>query len=100
MYNSISLADYQIGKILQRLKKDNLMDSTIIILYADHGEAMPRGKTNGIDLGYRVPFILYIAPMYSSLSPRDKHAKEVLMRDIQTSHTHCYKQKYYIRYRI
>ncbi len=69
IYNGISLTDYNIGKILDSLKKDGLMDSTIIFFYADHGEAMPKGKTNGIDLGHRVPFVIYFPEMYKNLSP-------------------------------
>jgi len=72
IYNSISLADLRMGGILQRLKKEGLMDSTIIFFYADHGEAMPRGKTNGIDRGYRVPFLIWFPPMYAHLSPWGK----------------------------
>src|SRR3546814_8426549 len=33
VYNSIALTDKQIGKLLDRLKADNLMDSTIIVFY-------------------------------------------------------------------
>ena len=61
--------NYNIGKILDRLKKDNLMDSTIIFFYADHGEAIPKRKTNGIDLGHRMPFVIYFSEMYKNLSP-------------------------------
>jgi hypothetical protein len=38
-------------------------------MYADHGEGMPRGKTNGIDYGYRVPFIVWFPEKYEDLSP-------------------------------
>lgn len=69
IYNSIKLTDNKIGKLLNRLKKDNLTDSTIIIMFSDHGEGIPRGKTNGINLGYRVPFIVWFPPMYRHLSP-------------------------------
>jgi len=69
VYNSIKLTDNKIGELLNRLKADQLMDSTIIFLYADHGEGIPRGKTNGINLGYRVPFIIWFPPMYEHLSP-------------------------------
>lgn len=69
VYNSIKLTDNRIGALLERLKKDNLMDSTIIFFYADHGEGIPRGKTNGINLGYRVPFVIWFPPMYRHLSP-------------------------------
>ncbi len=69
VYNSIALTDIRIGELLDRLEKDNLRDSTIIFFYADHGEGMPRGKTNGINYGYRVPFIVWFPDMYKHLSP-------------------------------
>ncbi|WPP51804.1 sulfatase family protein [Catalinimonas niigatensis] len=69
VYNSIKLTDLNIGELLARLKSDQLMDSTIIFFYADHGEGIPRGKTNGINLGYRVPFVVWFPPMYQHLSP-------------------------------
>lgn len=69
VYNAIKLTDNKIGALLKRLQQDHLMDSTIIFCYADHGEGIPRGKTNGINLGYRVPFIAWFPPMYKDLSP-------------------------------
>jgi len=69
VYNSIKLTDNEIGDLLKRLDEDNLRDSTIIFFYADHGEGEPRGKTNGINLGYRVPFVIWIPEMYKNLSP-------------------------------
>lgn len=69
VYNSVSLTDKRIGELLLRLKKENLMDSTIIFFFADHGEGMPRGKTNGINYGYRIPFIIWFPDMYKHLSP-------------------------------
>ena len=69
VYNSIKLTDNRIGELLDKLEKDNLRDSTIIFFYADHGEGMPRGKTNGINYGYRVPFVIWFPEMYKHLSP-------------------------------
>lgn len=69
VYNSIKLTDNEIGALLERLDDDHLRDSTIIFFYADHGEGEPRGKTNGINLGYRVPFVIWIPEMYKDLSP-------------------------------
>lgn len=69
VYNSIKLTDNKIGELLARLEKDHLKDSTIIFFYADHGEGVPRGKTNGINLGYRVPFVIWFPEMYKNLSP-------------------------------
>lgn len=72
VYNSIKLTDKRIGELLEKLDKDNLRDSTIIFFYADHGEGIPRGKTNGINLGYRVPFVIWFPEMYKHLSPWGK----------------------------
>lgn len=69
VYNSISLTDNKIRELLGRLEKDHLTDSTIIFFYADHGEGEPRGKTNGINMGYRVPFVIWFPEMYKHLSP-------------------------------
>lgn len=69
VYNSLKLTDKKIGDLLDRLQQDNLTDSTIIFFFADHGEGIPRGKTNGINLGYRVPFVIWFPPMYRHLSP-------------------------------
>ncbi len=72
VYNAITLTDSQIGDVIKRLEKDNLKDSTIIFFYADHGEGEPRAKTNGINLGYRVPFVIWFPEMYKHLSPWGK----------------------------
>lgn len=69
VYNALRLTDNQIGELMERLERDNLADSTIIFFFADHGQGIPRGKTNGINLGYRVPFIIRFPPMYRHLSP-------------------------------
>ena len=69
VYNALKLTDQKIGVLLKSLQRDHLMDSTIIFFYGDHGEGIPRGKTNGIGLGYRVPFAIWFPPMYRHLSP-------------------------------
>ncbi len=69
VYNSLKLTDNKIAELLERLEKDGLKDSTIIFFFGDHGEGIPRGKTNGVDLGYRVPFIIWFPEMYQHLSP-------------------------------
>ena len=69
VYNSIQLTDTKIGALLDRLEEDGLKDDTIIFMYADHGEGIPRGKTNGINLGYRVPFMIWFPEKYKESSP-------------------------------
>ena len=69
VYNSIKLTDNRIGKLLERLEKEGLREHTIVFFYADHGEGIPRAKTNGIGLGYRVPFVVWFPEKYKHLSP-------------------------------
>lgn len=69
VYNSISLTDKNIGLLLDRLERDGLIDETIIFLYADHGEAIPRGKTGSVGIGYKVPLIVWFPEKYQHLSP-------------------------------
>lgn len=72
VYNSIKLTDLKMGRILDRLRQDNLMENTIIFIFADHGEGLPRMKTNGIAAGYKVPFIVWFPPKYKHLAPNGK----------------------------
>ncbi|WP_372755738.1 sulfatase [Mariniflexile sp.] len=69
VYNSIKLTDNRIGELLKKLEDDGLKDDTIIFFYADHGEGIPRAKTNGINLGYRVPFVAWFPEKFEHLSP-------------------------------
>lgn len=69
VYNSIQLTDQHFGRILQRLEKDGLKDSTIIFCFSDHGQGMPWGKTYPRAQGFRVPFLIYFPKMYQHLSP-------------------------------
>lgn len=72
VYNSISFADQEVGRLLAQLDADGLREDTIIFCYADHGEAMPRGKANPIGLGYRVPFIISFPEKWQHLNPWGK----------------------------
>ena len=66
IYNSIALADFEMKQIFDRLKNENLLENTIIFCFADHGEGMPRAKTNGIALGHQVPFFMVIPEKYKN----------------------------------
>lgn len=61
-YASISFIDHQIGRILERLERYNLLDDTLIVMTADHGEMLfdhlSTGKCVAYDPSIRVPFIV------------------------------------------
>jgi len=56
--NSVIYTDSEVGKVLDRLDKENLMDNTVIFFVADHGISSMRGKQFLYDEGIRVPLII------------------------------------------
>ena len=57
-YDNVSKFDQQVGEIINQLKEDNLLDSTIIFIYTDHGDGLPRMKRWLYDSGIKVPMIV------------------------------------------
>ncbi|MDD7985193.1 sulfatase [Lentisphaera marina] len=57
--NSVQYTDLEVGKIMQRLKEDKLLDNTIIFFLTDHGVSQARGKQFCYDEGAKVPFIVW-----------------------------------------
>ncbi|MEM1259832.1 MAG: sulfatase [Bacteroidota bacterium] len=58
MYSNILEMDAQVGSLLSELKRDGLLDSTIVVWYTDHGGPLPRQKRLLYDSGTRVPMII------------------------------------------
>jgi len=58
MYSNILEMDAQTESILQELKDDGLLDSTIVVWYTDHGGPLPRQKRLLYDSGTKVPMII------------------------------------------
>lgn len=58
----ISYVDAQIGKLLDELRKSGKLDSTVIILWSDHGwhlgEQSAWGKMTNFEIATRVPLII------------------------------------------
>ena len=57
-YSNLILVDRQIGNLIERLKSENLYDSSYIFFYSDHGGPFPRHKRSLKDTGVKVP--LYV----------------------------------------
>lgn len=70
MYDNNMMMDEELGTILNDLKKDNLLDSTIIIFTCDHNGPLPWYKREVSDRGTHIPFIVYF-PDKKSAGTRD-----------------------------
>jgi N-sulfoglucosamine sulfohydrolase len=57
-YDLIAEADDFVGSLLRQLEEDGLADNTIVMLWSDHGEGLPRAKRWPYDAGIRVPLIV------------------------------------------
>ena len=58
MYSNIKVLDERVGNLLSQLEEDGLLESTVIVFYADHGGPLPRQKRQLYDSGLHVPLII------------------------------------------
>jgi arylsulfatase A-like enzyme len=56
--DAVRYTDLQVGEIVQRLKDEKLLDSTVIFFITDHGISTARGKQFLYDEGTHIPFIV------------------------------------------
>ncbi len=57
-YDNLATADARVGELLAQLEEDGLAENTIVFLWSDHGEGLPRGKRWPYDAGIRIPLII------------------------------------------
>ena len=50
--------DYQVGQIINQLKKDGVYDNSYIFFFSDHGGTMPWMKREILERGTHIPFIV------------------------------------------
>jgi arylsulfatase A-like enzyme len=67
LYNSLRAMDKRVGQLIQLIKDAGEWDNTIVFFFADHGQGMPRFKTNASRLGTQVPFVIRFPEKYKQL---------------------------------
>lgn len=63
--------DAQIAEFVSDLKRQGLMEDTIIFYFGDHGGVLPRGKGYIYNNGLHVPLVVYIPDKWKALAPAD-----------------------------
>ncbi|MHC1694186.1 MAG: sulfatase [Eubacteriales bacterium] len=62
-YSAVSFIDYQLGRLLDFMRQQGLMDDTLILFTSDHGELLGDydcfGKRSFLDSAARVPLLMY-----------------------------------------
>ena len=56
--DSVRVTDFHVGRVLQRLEKDGLLENTLIVFFTDHGLSHARGKQFLYDEGTHVPLVI------------------------------------------
>ncbi|HEX3870305.1 MAG TPA: sulfatase [Pirellulales bacterium] len=56
--DAVRYTDYQVQQVLDRLKKEGLLDTTNVFFMTDHGISHARGKQFLYDEGMHVPFVV------------------------------------------
>ncbi|GJM65054.1 sulfatase [Persicobacter diffluens] len=68
-YNALKKTDNEIDTLISRLHQEELISSTIIFVYADHGGGGLRSKSHGLALGHQVPMAVIVPKAYKHLNP-------------------------------
>jgi N-sulfoglucosamine sulfohydrolase len=58
-YDEIARFDHYIGLVVDELRKQNVLENTVIVIMADNGRPFPHSKTRVNDRGMKTPFIVY-----------------------------------------
>ncbi|MCG8650882.1 MAG: sulfatase, partial [Pirellulales bacterium] len=75
MHDLATVFDRKVGAIVDRLKSDGDFENTILFIFGDHGNGLPRYKRWLNDSGLRVPLVVYLPPKYQHFSPHRPGAR-------------------------
>lgn len=62
-YHEVSRYDYFIGQVVAELKKQGVLDNTLIVVAADNGRPFPRCKSRLYDSGIKTPWVVHFPRM-------------------------------------
>lgn len=68
-YDRIYSVDKELGKIIDMLREDNLLDNTFIFYFGDNGGCLPGSKGYTSETGLKVPLIVYIPEKWRDKIP-------------------------------
>lgn len=56
--DTVRITDWHVGQVMNRLKKEKLLDHTLVVFFTDHGISHARGKQFLYDEGTHIPLII------------------------------------------
>ena len=67
-YHEVSRFDYYIGLVTAELKKQGVLENTMIVVAADNGRPFPRCKSRMYDSGIKTPWVVHFPEVIKSPS--------------------------------
>jgi arylsulfatase len=67
-YHEVSRFDYYIGLVTAELKKQGVLENTMIVVVADNGRPFPRCKSRMYDSGIKTPWVVHFPEVIKSPS--------------------------------
>ena len=56
--DTVRITDWHVGKVMERLEKEGLLENTVVIFFTDHGISHARGKQFLYDEGTHIPLVI------------------------------------------
>ena len=75
LYDLITVFDRKVEQVLSWLEQDGDLENTIVFVFSDHGNGLPRYKRWLNNSGLRVPLVVYIPDTFQELSPHPPGAQ-------------------------
>ena len=80
--DSVSYTDYEVGLIIERLRRDEVLENTVIFFLTDHGVSHARGKQFLYDEGARVPFVVWSGKRANRVSGKQRRTDPIVHIDM------------------
>ena len=65
-----------VGKVIDELEKDNLLEDTFVFYFGDHGGVLPRSKGYAYESGLHVPLVVRVPKNFSHLVKSESGHRE------------------------
>lgn len=78
----IHLLDDQVGRILETLRTERLIDSTVIIYASDHGDMLGNFDVDGKNLPWRESSSVPVAVRHPDMAPGQVHGSVISLIDV------------------
>jgi arylsulfatase A-like enzyme len=68
-HDRIQVIDGKVGKLLEQLAEDGVLEDTFVFYFGDHGGVLPRGKGYVNESGLHVPLVVRVPEKWKDRSP-------------------------------